>query len=59
MNNVSVCCQDLLNVIPSYQRGAPMWSEMKQFGVGWWIKNIITLRRLIEKVIHALLPASV
>ena len=42
---------DLLNVVPSYRRGTPLWSEMREFGVGWWLKSVATLRRLVEKVL--------
>ncbi len=44
------CFQELLNVIPSLQKGEPRWSELRQFGVAWWVRNINTLRRCIEKV---------
>ena len=42
--------QELLSIIPSYNKGEPTWSELQQFGAGWWIRNINLLRRTIEKV---------
>ena len=40
----------MLNMIPAMQRGDPQWSELKAVGVGWWIRNINTLRKMVEKV---------
>ena len=37
-------------MIPSMQKGEPNWSELRMFGVGWWVRNINTLRRCMEKV---------
>lgn len=42
--------QELLNVLPGMSKGEPTWIELKQFGVGWWLKNVNSLRRCIEKV---------
>ena len=32
------------------QKGDPIWTELKEFGAGWWINNINILKRTIEKV---------
>nr|XP_014347443.1 PREDICTED: dmX-like protein 2 isoform X3 [Latimeria chalumnae] len=45
--------EELLNMIPAMQRGDPQWSELRAMGVGWWIRNINTLRRTVEKVAKA------
>ncbi|KAG9337028.1 hypothetical protein JZ751_029887 [Albula glossodonta] len=29
------------------------WSELRAMGVGWWVRNINTLRRMVEKVAKA------
>ncbi|XP_051785928.1 dmX-like protein 1 isoform X2 [Erpetoichthys calabaricus] len=42
--------EELLNMLPAMQRGDPTWAELKAMGVGWWVRNINTLRRCIEKV---------
>ncbi|XP_036399106.1 dmX-like protein 2 isoform X4 [Megalops cyprinoides] len=42
--------EELLNMIPAMQRGDPQWSELRALGVGWWVRNINTLRRMMEKV---------
>ncbi|KAI7790177.1 dmX-like protein 2 isoform X2 [Triplophysa rosa] len=42
--------EEMLNMIPAMQRGDPQWSELRAVGVGWWIRNINTLRRIVEKV---------
>uniref|UniRef100_A0A8C5HK93 RAVE complex protein Rav1 C-terminal domain-containing protein n=1 Tax=Gouania willdenowi TaxID=441366 RepID=A0A8C5HK93_GOUWI len=43
--------EELLNMIPAMQRGDPQWSELRAVGVGWWIRNINTLRKMVEKVL--------
>ncbi|XP_041031326.1 dmX-like protein 2 isoform X4 [Carcharodon carcharias] len=45
--------EELLNMIPAMQKGDPQWSELKAMGVGWWVRNINTLRKTIEKVAKA------
>ena len=50
--------QELRSVIPSYQKGEPMWSELRMFGVGWWLCNITMLRRCIEKLAKAAFTAN-
>lgn len=37
-------------MIPAIQRGDPQWSELRAMGIGWWVRNVNTLRRCIEKV---------
>lgn len=41
--------EELMNMIPGMQRENPKWSELRELGVGWWIRNNTTLRRCIEK----------
>ncbi|XP_006895381.1 PREDICTED: dmX-like protein 2 isoform X4 [Elephantulus edwardii] len=45
--------EELINRIPAIQRGDPQWSELRAMGIGWWVRNINTLRRCIEKVAKA------
>ncbi|XP_022542730.2 dmX-like protein 2 isoform X3 [Astyanax mexicanus] len=45
--------EEMLYMIPAMQRGDPLWSELRAVGVGWWIRNINTLRRMVEKVAKA------
>lgn len=46
----SDCKEELLTLIPGMNRNEPKWSELKAFGVGWWIRSNDLLRRTIEKV---------
>ncbi|KAI4830189.1 hypothetical protein KUCAC02_001839 [Chaenocephalus aceratus] len=41
--------EEQLNMIPAMQRGDPQWSELRAVGAGWWIRNINTLRKMVEK----------
>uniref|UniRef100_T1IMB2 RAVE complex protein Rav1 C-terminal domain-containing protein n=1 Tax=Strigamia maritima TaxID=126957 RepID=T1IMB2_STRMM len=50
--------EELLNVIPGMQRGNPRWSELKELGAGWWIRNNAVLKRTIEKVAKAAFQAN-
>ncbi|XP_063170605.1 dmX-like protein 2 isoform X2 [Candoia aspera] len=45
--------EELINTIPAIQRGDPQWSELRAMGIGWWVRNINTLRRCMEKVAKA------
>ncbi|KAK3717892.1 hypothetical protein QZH41_014895, partial [Actinostola sp. cb2023] len=45
--------EELLAMVPPMLRGEPTWPELRQFGVGWWVRSNDTLRRLIEKVAKA------
>jgi hypothetical protein len=39
-------------MVPAMLRDAPTWPELRQFGIGWWVRSDDTLRRLVEKVRH-------
>ncbi|PKU45856.1 hypothetical protein llap_3857 [Limosa lapponica baueri] len=41
------------NMIPAIQKGDPQWSELRAMSIGWWVRNINTLRRCIGKVAKA------
>jgi hypothetical protein len=43
-------------MLPGMIRGEPTWHDLRQYGVGWWIKSNETLRRLIEKVCSLTFP---
>uniref|UniRef100_A0A8B9GKE8 Dmx like 2 n=1 Tax=Amazona collaria TaxID=241587 RepID=A0A8B9GKE8_9PSIT len=45
--------EELISMIPAIQKGDPQWSELRAMGIGWWVRNINTLRRCIEKVAKA------
>ncbi|XP_054286224.1 dmX-like protein 2 isoform X3 [Macrosteles quadrilineatus] len=45
--------EDLLNLIPSYSKGSPRWSTLKELGVGWWLRNHTLLKTCMEKVAKA------
>lgn len=42
--------EELLNLIPSYSKGELKWSTLKDLGVGYWLKNVNTLRCCVEKL---------
>lgn len=41
---------ELLACLSCMSRGAPVWSELRAVGAGWWIHNVQVLRMCIEKV---------
>ncbi|NXC27642.1 DMXL1 protein, partial [Campylorhamphus procurvoides] len=49
----SVAEEELLSMLPAMQKGDPTWSELRAMGIGWWVRNIHTLRICIEKVAKA------
>ncbi len=42
--------EELLAMIPSVSKGNPTWAELRELGVGWWLRSNTTLRRVMEKV---------
>ncbi|XP_034490581.1 dmX-like protein 2 [Drosophila innubila] len=42
--------EELLHLIPSYTKGDLRWATLRDLGVGYWLKNINTLRRCVEKL---------
>lgn len=42
--------EELLQLIPSYAKGTPKWSILKELGVGWWLRNHTLLKTCVEKV---------
>lgn len=42
--------EELIGLIPCVQRNKPNWPELREFGIGWWVKKLEVLRKLIEKV---------
>ncbi|KFQ41056.1 DmX-like 1, partial [Mesitornis unicolor] len=49
----SVAEEELLSMLPAMQKENPTWSELRAMGIGWWVRNIHSLRRCIEKVAKA------
>ncbi|KAJ7994355.1 hypothetical protein DPEC_G00265000 [Dallia pectoralis] len=45
--------EELLNVLPGMQKGAPTWPELRAMGVGWWLRSTNKLRKCMEKVAKA------
>ena len=41
---------ELLAALPCVQKDELKWSELRNVGVGWWLRSLETLRRLMEKV---------
>ena len=50
--------EELLNMIPSVTKGTPTWSELRELGMAWWVRNNNVLRKLIEKVAKASFQSS-
>ncbi|KAJ8668951.1 hypothetical protein QAD02_000210 [Eretmocerus hayati] len=45
--------EELLGLIPSYAKGQPRWSVLKELGVGWWIRNMAILKNCVERIAKA------
>ncbi|RWS31393.1 dmX-like protein 2 [Leptotrombidium deliense] len=45
--------EELVKLIPGVLRGNPTWTELREVGVAWWLRNNFTLKRLIEQVAKA------
>ena len=44
---------EIIQLIPCMQKQAPKWSDLKEVGVGWWIRSNFVLKRLIEQLAKA------
>jgi hypothetical protein len=49
---------ELIGLIPCLQRNKPEWAELREFGIGWWVKKLEVLRRIIEKVAQSAYQAK-
>ncbi|XP_068239086.1 dmX-like protein 2 isoform X2 [Palaemon carinicauda] len=45
--------EELLDFIPSVRHGNPRWSELRELGFGWWVRNNTLLSKIICKVAKA------
>ena len=50
--------EELLNLIPNYAKGQIKWSQLKELGVGWWLRNPTLLRNCVEKLAKAAFQAK-
>ncbi|XP_044259841.1 dmX-like protein 2 isoform X5 [Tribolium madens] len=44
---------ELLNLIPSYAKGEPTWNQLRELGVGWWIRNLSLLKQCVQVLAKA------
>nr|CAI5817941.1 unnamed protein product [Callosobruchus analis] len=49
---------ELLNLIPSYAKGKPTWPQLRELGVGWWIRNLTLLKQCVQVLAKAAYQAN-
>lgn len=49
---------ELVSLIPCVNRNKPEWAELREYGIGWWLKKIEVLKKLIEKVAQSAYQAK-
>lgn len=42
--------EELVQLIPSLQKPSLRWAELRELGLGWWVRSNQLLRRIVEKV---------
>lgn len=42
--------EDLLNLIPNYSKGQVKWAQLRELGVGWWLRNQSLLKTCFERL---------
>ncbi|KAG5673298.1 hypothetical protein PVAND_003358 [Polypedilum vanderplanki] len=42
--------EELLNLIPNYSKGQVKWTQLRELGVGWWLRNQTLLKTCVEKL---------
>lgn len=50
--------EELLNLIPSYAKGEPTWTTLRELGIGWWIRNLNLLRQCVQVMAKAAYQAN-
>ncbi|XP_050731976.1 dmX-like protein 2 isoform X2 [Eriocheir sinensis] len=45
--------EELLDFIPSMRQGNPRWSELRELGFGWWVRNNTLLTLCFNKIAKA------
>ncbi|XP_071522289.1 dmX-like protein 2 [Panulirus ornatus] len=45
--------EELLDFISSMRQGNPRWSELRELGFGWWVRNNALLTRCFNKIAKA------
>lgn len=50
--------EELLNLIPSYAKGEPTWPQLRELGVGWWIRNLALLKQCVQVLAKAAYQAK-
>ncbi|XP_035825075.1 dmX-like protein 2 [Aplysia californica] len=50
--------QELLSAIPCVKADEPTWSELKLYGVGWWLNNMTQLKTLMLKVANTVFKTT-
>nr|CAH7714409.1 unnamed protein product [Callosobruchus chinensis] len=49
---------ELLNLIPSYAKGKPTWPQLRELGVGWWVRNLTLLKQCVQVLAKAAYQAN-
>ena len=55
---VKCCPQELLSAIPCVKADEPTWTELKLYGVGWWLNNMTQLKQLMIKVANTIFKTT-
>ncbi|CAG0879086.1 unnamed protein product [Darwinula stevensoni] len=42
--------EEMLQLVPSYERGDTKWSELRELGTGWWLRTHTVLRVCVERL---------
>jgi DmX-like protein len=50
--------EELLNLIPNFSKGQVKWSQLKELGFGWWLRNQTLLKSCVEKLAKAAFQAK-
>ncbi|KAG5878732.1 hypothetical protein JTB14_000166 [Gonioctena quinquepunctata] len=50
--------EELLNLIPSYAKAEPTWPQLRELGVGWWIRNLNLLKQCVQVLAKAAFQAD-
>ncbi|XP_077514309.1 rabconnectin-3 alpha isoform X3 [Amblyomma americanum] len=50
--------EELVQLIPTLQKPSLRWAELRELGIGWWVRSNQLLRRIVEKLAKSSFQAN-
>ncbi|XP_077556185.1 rabconnectin-3 alpha isoform X7 [Haemaphysalis longicornis] len=50
--------EELVQLVPTLQKPTLRWAELRELGIGWWVRSNQVLRRIVEKLAKSAFQAN-